>query len=227
VLVGVWAPRRSELSLAALQQYLTPKQPPISQWIDKKPSFDRQATTPTSLSSPSEPSTSSSTPPSPATPSPAPANANSASASTSKPSSKKSKKRRPPTRRLVRHVLRARAEAARALGALFAELEVAPDTKRIHASPHLAQLYGGFTNAVDAEAKDASGFRNASEILSFLRARGARIAALSSTIAGDYWAARAAAMSSEAELSDADSSLGSGAGDGDDLVWVPPSVSSS
>jgi len=58
------------------------------------------------------------------------------------PPVKSHRKRRPRTGRVMRHVLRARAEAARALASFIGQLENAPPTKRVCASAHLAKIYG-------------------------------------------------------------------------------------
>ncbi|KAF9020653.1 glycerol-3-phosphate-acyltransferase [Hymenopellis radicata] len=143
ILVGVWAPKRMELSLAALSQYTTPVLPKDNPWIDKAKK------TPTSSSPPS--------PPLPA-----------------KPPVKSRKKRRPPTRRIMRHVLRARVEAVKAL-----------------AGTHLAKLHGW-------EA-DGEGWRTANEVTRYLRSKGAKIPSIQTSVSAidDEWAA----LSSDGEVS--------------------------
>ncbi|KAL6303515.1 glycerol-3-phosphate-acyltransferase [Sparassis latifolia] len=199
VLVGVWAPKKWDVSLSVLAQYATPRIPPENPWIDR--SKIRTKSSPATLP-PEQPS----------------------SPSTSKPASKKA--RRPPTRRLVRHVLRARGEAAKALASLFAQL-VGPQAagKRVCASAHLARAFGGEVDESRAAGTETpeglevpvepTGWRPALEVISFLRKRGAKIAALAERVEGDW-----AALSSEGEDSDAPN----GEGDNDkysDVVWVP------
>lgn len=198
VLVGVWAPKNWDLSIPALTQYTVPKVPPESVWIDK-------------------PRSGSSTPRAGSPVGGAPA------------APKKAKSRRPPSRRLVRHVLRARIEAAKALAALFVHLERAPEGTRVRAASHLARAHGG---SVDPDVPSAAGageatgegvgkpeeprgWRNAKEVVGFLRDRGAKIAQLRDKVAGEW-----AAVSSEGEMemTDVDSGL-------EDLVWVPSSSS--
>ncbi|KAI5117860.1 hypothetical protein M0805_007703 [Coniferiporia weirii] len=212
VLVGVWAPKKSELPIAALQQYTIPKTPPVSQWIDKKPGHSEATSTP---SSPSTPASS----PLPAVTAMLPAGAGVAD---ERP---RSRKRPPPTRRLVRHVLRARAEAARALAAFFHQLENAPDGKRVNASVHLARLYGGLSPDTPV-SQGQQGYRYSREVVAFLRARGARITSLEAQIAGDYWATTAA-LNSDGEA-EGEGYYSSDAGDSsrenDDLVWIAPAV---
>lgn len=74
---------------------------------------------------------------------------------------------------LIRHVLRARVEAVKALVAFIAHIEKGPqEERRVKSSKHLAELYG---NAQE-------GWRNGREIVSFLRKRGATIAGLEDSI---------------------------------------------
>ncbi|KAH8116623.1 hypothetical protein DFH11DRAFT_1829583 [Phellopilus nigrolimitatus] len=224
VLVGVWAPKKSELSMAALQQYTTPKTPPISPWIDKAKSKLTQPASPPS-------------PTSAASPVPSSSNSSPSTSATSLSPKPRSRKRRPPTRRLVRHVLRARAEATRALASFFHQLENAPDGKRVLASAHLARLFGGIDapaapatpapvpapDSAGAPQVQAQGFRYAREVVAYLRERGAKIATLEAQIADDYWAATAA-LSSDGEGEGGETEYSSDARDGEDLVWVPPVV---
>ncbi|THH02962.1 hypothetical protein EW145_g6650, partial [Phellinidium pouzarii] len=213
VLVGVWAPKKSELSMTALQQYTIPKRPPVSPWIDKKPG---------NLSTPSITPSSDSSCPSIPSPSP-PAAEPSADPSTSG-SKSRTRKRQPPTRRLVRHVLRARAEAARALASFFHQLESAPDDKRVHASAHLARLSPASTPGPQGPppGQGLQGFRYAREVVAFLRTRGAKITSLESQIEGDYWAATAG-LNSDNEVDGYNSSdAGDSSRENDDLVWIAP-----
>ncbi|PSR72628.1 hypothetical protein PHLCEN_2v11512 [Hermanssonia centrifuga] len=209
ILVGVWAPKHWDLSLTALAQYTIPRVPPENPWIDRP----RTKSSPTTPNSP--------TPLSSPTPTP-----QSLSHKAGTPSSKTRKQRRPPSRRLVRHVLRARVEAAKALGTLFEQLDHASDGKRVRASSHLAQAFGGVldepaapVNSSDTlegvgEVEMARGWRNAKEVLSFLRNRGAKMGTLEHSVAGDW-----AALSSEGEGDGTECESDSGFAE--DLVWVP------
>lgn len=197
--------------MAAVQQYMVPKTPAESQWIDK----NKKTATPAEAASPAGPAL---------------------SAKEKEKAKARGRKRGPPTRRLVRHVLRARAQAVHALAAFFSELEHKSEGKRVHASMHLAKLYGGFSlpssspqASVTEEGKDApttQGWRDAREVLAFLRARGARITSLESQIAGDYWAASAGILSDAEELSDAEysSDAGESMRENEDLQWVVPAI---
>ena len=135
VLVGVWMPKRLDMSASAVAQYTNPKKPPRSVWIDKAP----QEKEITDFQLQPEP----------------PVKARSA--------------RRPPSRRLIRHVLRARVEAANALAGFLNE--IARTRKRVKASPHLAQ---------------GREWRDGAEVVAYLRARGARMRTAPLT---DEWAA--------------------------------------
>lgn len=165
-----------------LTQYTTPKIPAANPWI----------------------TAGSATPPPPPPPQPAGAG--------------KRGKRRPPSRRLIRHVLRARAEAASALSSFLKQLEQSGETKRIRASAHLARTYGTLDQPTEHETSEGfapalePGWRDAREVVRFLRARGAKIADLDHRIEGDW-----AALSSEGE--------GEGDVDSDvveEVMWVPP-----
>lgn len=112
--------------------------------------------------------------------------------------------RRPRSGRVMRHVLRARAEALRSLASFIAQLEASPADKRVRASVHLARVYGGVespagasdTNSVDESPPEPIGWRHAREVVSYLRGHGAKIAALKQGIEADW-----AALNSDGELS--------------------------
>ena len=199
ILVGVWAPKQWDLSLTALSQYTTPETPPDNPWIDRQK-------TPTPSSNPSNPSTTG-----------PPTQMPSTSTNAAEPPVKPQPRRRPPSRRIVRHVLRARVEAVKALASFFDQLERTKGSRRLKASPHLARMYGGLTAAgmrgikVEAEVHlPVEGWRDVHEVIRFLKKRGAKIPTLGPE---EEWAA----LSTE--------------GEGDcftmeeteTMVWVPPS----
>ncbi|KAF7790728.1 hypothetical protein EIP86_001684 [Pleurotus ostreatoroseus] len=195
VLIGVWAPKHWDLSLHALAQYTIPKIPPENPWIDRTRARP-------STSAPGTPTSTPSSPP------------------LGSPPEKKKKHHRPPTRRIVRHVLRARIEAAKSLKSLFEQLERATDGKRVRASSHLARAFGGVVDpdgspkhTADAVewVEEPRGWRSAKEVVAFLRRRGAKIAQLEDTVAGE-WAAL-----SEGEFTEMDGESDAGA----DIVFVP------
>ncbi|KAJ7213017.1 hypothetical protein GGX14DRAFT_446036 [Mycena pura] len=161
VLVGVWGPKRWDLSLAALTPYTTPVFPKESEFIS----------TPTL---------------SPASPKPVRLTPDLGNAEP--PAQVQRPKRRPPSRRIMRHVLRARGEAVAALAEFFEQLQRRRrGGMRVKASLHLARLYGGVDAAapeIKVEGEDArpvegqgqeEGWRDASEVIAFLTKRGAKI----------------------------------------------------
>lgn len=204
--MGVWAPKKWDMSVHAVAQYTVPKQPPENPWIDRSRSKSRPGT------------------PGTVTPPLAPASipASSSSATPAARVKKPKKDRRPPSRKLIRHVLRARIEAAKSLASLFNQLE--HSDKRVRASSHLARAFSGqldpeFVEMIVTEEgatlpEEPTGWRNASEVLAFLNARGAKIRGLYKRVEGEW-----AAVSSEGEGEmDQDSTAGSG----EDIVWVSP-----
>ena len=115
---------------------------------------------------------------------------------------------RAPSRRLIRHVLRARVEAVKALIAFIAHIEKgAPTERRVKSSKHLAEMYGN----------SQEGWRNGKEIVSFLRKRGARITGLEDSIRFEgEWIGEAVSSDWEGET---------GGVKEDGLVWAPSSSS--
>lgn len=164
-LVGVWAPKGMDLSLAALSQYTTPVLPKENPWIDKP-----NSSTP-------EPSTTPTTPGDVPTVLPGPSDLLTAN----EPPVRSLRKRRPPTRRIMRHVLRARVEAVKALAVFFDQLERAETGKKVKASRHLARIYGF--------EEGGEGWRSATEVVRFLRAKGAKIPSVSYVPTEEDWMA--------------------------------------
>ncbi|KAI0708950.1 glycerol-3-phosphate-acyltransferase [Cerioporus squamosus] len=211
ILVGVWAPKRWDMSLNALAQYTVPRIPPENPWIDRSKVKAKSRPVTPATSSAALPASS----PEPSSPS---------KSSSPTPPSPSGKRRRPPSRRLIRHVLRARVEAAKALASLFLQLERAPDDKRVRASVHLARAYGGQVeplgeNHATEEGVEPNpepvGWRSAREVVAFLRARGAKFRELESPVEGD-WAAL-----SDGEGEGYDSEAVSSSRE-DDIAWVAP-----
>jgi len=120
-------------------------------------------------------------------------------------------RRKAPSRRLIRHVLRARVEAVKALVAFIAHIEKgAPEERRVKSSKHLADVYGN----------GQEGWRNGREIVSYLRKRGATVAGLEDSIRFEgEWVGEAVSSDWDGETSDYAKE--------DDLVWVPSSSSNS
>ncbi|KAJ7782487.1 hypothetical protein DFH07DRAFT_935585 [Mycena maculata] len=185
-LMGVWAPKNWEFSLAALAPYTTPVVPKESEFINKPVSSAPDSPTPAPAVLPPTPEVGNMEPPVAARP-----------------------KRRPPSRRIMRHVLRARVEAVKALAEFFEQLQRqsaqsrAQGGYRVHASLHLAHLYGGVevvqAPKVEGEgvAGDASekGWREVGEVIAFLKNRGAKIPLMKHEQIEGEWAA----LSSDAE----------------------------
>ncbi|OSX65691.1 hypothetical protein POSPLADRAFT_1052363 [Postia placenta MAD-698-R-SB12] len=202
VLVGLWIPKRWDLSINALSQYTIPRVPPENEWVDRSRVKPRRTS--------SAPVSGTSTP--------------TGSQPTALVPKLQRERRRPPTRRLIRHVLRARVEAAKALASLFSQLDRGPgaESTRVCASAHLARAFGGQVEEAPMQDTDEGvealfeliGWRSAREVVAYLRARGARIAALEERVKADW-----AAVSSEGE-GDSDAVIGDAEKD-EDLVWVP------
>ncbi|PIL36265.1 hypothetical protein GSI_01927 [Ganoderma sinense ZZ0214-1] len=211
VLVGVWAPKRWDLSLSAVAQYTVPRVPPENPWIDRTKAKSNAFSLNLNLNLSLHP----------------------------REGHRGSEQRHrlwrwfclwkappAPSRRLIRHVLRARVEAAKALASLFAQLERAPEGKHVCAAVHLAHAFGGGVDTPEAgferESPDGvaavpepQGRRHAREVVAFLRAHGARFRALEAPVEGDW-----AALSSDG---DGDESEGVSTSEKDDIVWVPSS----
>ncbi|KAK0475577.1 hypothetical protein IW261DRAFT_1567977 [Armillaria novae-zelandiae] len=164
-LVGVWAPKGMDLSLAALSQYTTPVLPKENPWIDRP-----NSSTP-------EPSTTPTTPGNVPTMLPGPSDL----LTSNEPPVRSRRKRRPPTRRIMRHVLRARVEAVKALAVFFDQLERVGMGKKVKASRHLARIYGF--------EEGGEGWRSATEVVRFLRAKGAKIPSVSYVPTEEDWMA--------------------------------------
>ena len=106
----------------------------------------------------------------------------------------KGRDRKPPSRRLIRHVLRARVEATNALAAFFDALSRDGWIKETKASPHLARTYRGEIAALSSGAGGSVQDGYAGEVIAFLKQRGAKIPSLGQGPMEDDWA-----LSSEGE----------------------------
>lgn len=148
ILVGVWAPRNWDLSIPALTPYTIPLTPAENQWIKRTPKQlspvissdniagqDTSSLLATNLASVTSVSSNLTVPPS--TPRKRPPKA--------------------PSRRLVRHVLRARAKAVTGLASFFAQLEKAGPSKMVYASPHLAERFGGGLGPISCDVVSNAG----------------------------------------------------------------------
>ncbi|KAL1743401.1 hypothetical protein HDZ31DRAFT_83442 [Schizophyllum fasciatum] len=219
VLVGVWAPKRWEYPLANLTQYTTPAIPKPSEWVTRPSRTAGSSGTPGNNTSPSPASSSPTI--SPQLPD--------LQLGTDIEPPVKARGRRPPSRRIMRHVLRARIEAVRALASLFDQLEREP-SKRLRASAHLAKAYGGLDEGAgpgaeikaDGAANEdvlalPEGWRTAREVIDYLRAHGGKIRRLDRGEGAEgEWAA---ALSSDGETTYS----GTATAD-EELEWVAPSA---
>ncbi|KZT29092.1 glycerol-3-phosphate-acyltransferase [Neolentinus lepideus HHB14362 ss-1] len=196
VLVGVWMPKRWDLSISAISQYTTPRIPPKNPWIDRPEKSNSES------------------------PAQEPQAKNVSGVAAEPPV--KSRRRRPPSRRLIRHVLRARVQAARALASFFEHLEKGADAegKWVRASVHLARQFGGHIdkdeagNEIDGGVSSycgPTGWRSAREVVAFLRRKGAKIAGLERKVEGE-WAATTSGELSPTEESDAPQ---------EEVTWIP------
>jgi glycerol-3-phosphate O-acyltransferase / dihydroxyacetone phosphate acyltransferase len=99
-------------------------------------------------------------------------------------------------------------------------LELERSGKEVRASTHLAEAYGGRLQEERDSQDDAlvnpepRGWRNAREVVQFLRDKGAKIGELGHKVEGDW-----AAASSDVDGDGADVASESEADD--DVVWVP------
>lgn len=186
----MWAPTRWDLSLAALSQYTTPLTPPENPWVERS----QRSSTPDLPAQATEPPV-------------------------------VLKRTRPASRRIMRHVLRARGEAVRALASFFAALEDAGEDKQVVACAHLARRFGWVDEVkVNMEEQgqgpaevQVQGYRHATEVISFLRLRGAKIATLERKNEGGW----AGTLVSEEDVTPGGSEVGEGEAEEDDIVWVP------
>ena len=129
----------------------------------------------------------------------------------------------------MRHVLRARAEAARALATFFQQLGDSPAEKRVRASVHLARTFGGWVDGESVKQEGdgtleavglgsgPTGWRSAKEVIAFLASKGAKIATLQRGIEAGW-----AALSSDAEGTPMEESDFNGGDKDEDIVWVAP-----
>jgi len=161
--------------MSALSTYTQPVIPKENPWVQRKggASGDESANehkpaaspTPSSPGSPIRPIL----PPSPELTIP----------TNQEPPVKLSKRTRPPSRRIMRHVLRARVEAVKALASFFNQLaKQSADQKKVVSAEHLARQYG----ISDTE-------RSAGEVIAFLKSRGCVIPSLAAPSMEGEWAA--------------------------------------
>jgi glycerol-3-phosphate O-acyltransferase/dihydroxyacetone phosphate acyltransferase len=183
VLIGVWGPKRWDLSGAAVEPWTKPRERPANQWIQPTPKSDEAANTPKVIS-----------------------------VSSPRPKGKK----RPASRSLIRHVLRARLNASRALASYLEELQ--RSDRLIIASQYVPSLDEETrvpVNKVLGDSSTSVGMgvpkRSAMSAITYLRTKGAKIAQLSARDTSD-WAALSSDGEPETPYDDRS----------EDLVWVAP-----
>ncbi|QRV79144.1 acyltransferase [Ceratobasidium sp. AG-Ba] len=180
VLIGVWGPRRWELSRAAVEPWTKPRERPPNEWIQSTQKPEEAAKAP-------KPTPSSSSP---------------------------KRKKRPASRNLIRHVLRARLNASRALANYLEELQ--RSDRLVVASQYMPDLDEGARVPVD-KVPGSGGVglgasrRTAMSAISYLRSKGAKVTQLSARDSSD-WAALSSDGEPETPFDDRS----------EDLVWVPP-----
>ncbi|KAG9096597.1 hypothetical protein FS749_008147 [Ceratobasidium sp. UAMH 11750] len=180
VLIGVWGPKRWDLSRTAVEPWTKPRERPLNEWIQPAQKPDETAQ-----------------------PTPAPS-----------PSPKR--KKRPASRSLIRHVLRARLNASRALASYLEELQ--RSDRLILATQHVPGLDDGARVPVNMTPGDSnadvslgSSKRSALAATAYLRSKGAKITQLSARDTSD-WAALSSDGEAETPFDDRS----------EDLVWVAP-----
>lgn len=178
VLIGVWGPKRWDLSGSAVEPWTKPRERPANEWVQATPKEEQAASTPKSGSSPSF-----------------------------RPKGKKL----PASRSLIRHVLRARLNASRALASYLEELE--RSDRRLFASQYIADLDEAPPTEIqhDSSASLPVFKRSSVAVMKYLRGKGAKIAQLSVKDASDW-----AALSSDGEPDTPYNERP------EDLVWVSP-----
>jgi glycerol-3-phosphate O-acyltransferase/dihydroxyacetone phosphate acyltransferase len=181
VLIGVWGPKRWDLSGSAVEPWTKPRERPANEWIQPAPKSAETVGTPKTA-----------------------------------PSARPKSKKRPASRGLIRHVLRARLNASRALASYLEELQ--RSDRLLLASQHIPDLDEAMpTDMTSGGSNTGSPIprRSASAVIGYLRSKGAKIAQLNVKDASDW-----AALSSDGEP---DTPYNEHP---EDLVWVSPRLSS-
>jgi hypothetical protein len=191
VLIGVWGPSSWDLSRAAVEPWTKPRERPENEWIKPAPS---EAQTPTGeVKHDKAGGIPNITPPKP---------------TVTRPKGK----RRPASRGLIRHVLRARLHASRALASYFEELQ--RSDRLLLATQRVPELDVGLSSKLGDDGDIPR--RHALAVIDHLRLKGAQITQLSHRDSSDW-----AALSSDGELDTPYEERSE-----DNLTWVPPQSSS-
>ena len=190
VLVGVWAPKAWEFGGSTVEElYGKPRIPTttVNPWLNasakKEPANESDSSSssggvPVLLHTPHISTAMEPPPVYPTSPSPSPSSSLTNQSSGESSNKKHNPYRRPPSRRIMRHVLRSRVEAVRALATFFEELELLSfgsaegAMEEIRSSLHLAQIQKG---------SFGTGYREPKEVIGFLKQRGAVVPALTTS----------------------------------------------
>ncbi|CUA66700.1 hypothetical protein RSOLAG22IIIB_00145 [Rhizoctonia solani] len=180
VLIGVWGPKRWDLSGTAVEPWTKPREPPANEWLNPSPKDSK----PPAETKPAETGGVAAVKPTPSRPG-----------------------KRPASRGLIRHVLRARLHASRALANYLEELQ--RSDRLLPATERIFELDVGLSAKLDDE--EVLPRRHALAVIDFLRSKGAKIAQLNHKDSSDW-----AALSSDGEFDTPREERS------DELTWVPP-----
>ncbi|KAJ1304729.1 hypothetical protein OPQ81_005867 [Rhizoctonia solani] len=190
VLIGVWGPERWDLSTTAVEPWTKPRERPANEWIKPSPSDNKPPAVDTKTGEAG------------GIPNVTP----SSSTSTTRPKGK----RRPASRGLIRHVLRARVHASRALANYLEELQ--RSDRLLLATQPIPELDIGLSAKLDDDQEIPR--RRSLAVIDYLRGKGAKIAQLSHRDSSDW-----AALSSDGEFDTPRDERS------ENLTWVPPQSS--
>ncbi|CAE6522533.1 unnamed protein product [Rhizoctonia solani] len=186
VLIGVWGPERWDLSGTAVEPWTKPREPPANEWL-KPSSTDSKPTA--AETKPAETGGVANVKPTPSRP-----------------------KKRPASRGLIRHVLRARLQASRALASYLEELQ--RSDRLLSATQRNPELDVGLSAKL-GDDDETLPRRHARAVVDYLRGKGAKVTQLSHRDSSDW-----AALSSDGEFDTPRDERS------EELTWVPPQSSS-
>ncbi|CAE6438453.1 hypothetical protein ACGC1H_006980 [Rhizoctonia solani] len=183
VLIGVWGPARWDLSGTAVEPWTKPREPPANEWVKPSGTDSKKPAAET------KPGT--------------------GGVANIKPTPSRPQTR-PASRGLVRHVLRARLHASRALASYLEELQ--HSDRLLPAAHRILELDAGLSAKLGDD--EALPRRHAIAVIDYLRGKGAKIAQLSHKDSSDW-----AALSSDGEFDTPREERS------EELTWVPPRAS--
>lgn len=186
VLIGVWGPKRWDLSTTAVEPWTKPRARPVNEWVKPSPNDSKTLAVETKHDEAG------------GVPKVAPP----------KPTSTRPKgKKLPASRNLIRHVLRARVRASRALADYLDELQ--RSDRLLVATQRVPELDVGLSAKLSGDQPLPR--RHAVSVVDYLRGKGAKIAQLSHRDSSDW-----AALSSDGEFDTPRDERS------EELTWVPP-----